>query len=155
MFAMNTVAWIPCSPEPDLFVRTGRLTVIVQAFKVSSHGVQSTVQCLWLRGEMDLEAIPAIEELLHKLIARGDVRIGLDMSRLTHIHSVALNTLVQEASRLDARGGRMRILAPTEDVRHLIDLLGLSCVLPMDAGFRDHLRQLAFPQPERDLRRAK
>ncbi|GEM_PF-6415350 len=151
---MNTVAWIPCSPEPDLFVRTERLTVVVQAFKVSCRGVQTTVQCLWLRGEMDPEAIPAVEDLIRKLNDRGDLRIGLDMSRLTHIHSAALDSLIQEASRLDSLGGRMRILAPTEEVRELVDLLGLSCVLPMDAGFRDHLKQLAFPQPEKDTHRA-
>lgn len=152
---MNTVHWIPCSPEPDLFVRTQRLTVVVQAFKVSSHGTQTTVQCLWLRGEMDPESVSSVEELIHKLVARGDLRLGLDMSRLTHIHSSALDSLIEEASRLEAAGGGMRILAPTEEVRELVELLGLQHCLPMDASFRDHLRQLAFHQPEREPRKAK
>lgn len=153
--SMNTISWIPCSPEPELFVRTDRLTVIVQAFKVSCRGVQKTVECLWLRGEMDFPSLPSVKGLLLRLTDRGDLLIGLDMSRLTHIHSAALESLVHEASRVDSLGGRMRILSPTEEVRQLVDLLGLSCVLPLDDGFRDHLKQLAFPQTEREVRRAK
>ncbi len=152
---MTTVHWIPCSPEPDLFVRTQRLTVVVQAFKVSSQGVQTTVQCLWLRGELDPESVPALEELIGNLTARGDLRLGLDMSRLTHIHSSALDSLVEQASRLEALGGGMRILAPTEEVREVVELLALQHCLPMDASFRDHLRQLAFPQPEREPRKTR
>lgn len=151
---MNTVSWVPCSPEPDLFLRTDRLTVIVQAFRVSCRGVQTTVQCLWLRGELDPQAIGPLEALLKRLTDRGDLRIGLDMSRMAHIHSAALESLIQEASRVDALGGRMRILAPTEEVRQLVDLLGLSCVLPMDDRFRDHLKLLAFPQLERGVRKS-
>ena len=74
------------------------------------------VQVLQLRGELNIEDVGKICNLLSDYLRAGLVHVVIDLDRVTHIHLAALPMLVNRADRLHAEMLR-RIAAAKEALR--------------------------------------
>ena len=83
-----------------------------------------------LDGEIDIATAPAIRRLLMAAISGGDVQLAVDMSGVTFIGAAGIGVLVDAANRAREGGGGLSLLAPSRQVRRLVDVLHLDGILP-------------------------
>jgi anti-anti-sigma factor len=85
-----------------------------------------------LNGEIDIATAPAIRRFLMAAISGGDVHLAVDMSGVTFIGAAGIAVLVAAANRAREAGGGLSLLAPSPQVRRLLDVLHLagSCPQP-------------------------
>jgi anti-sigma B factor antagonist len=83
-----------------------------------------------LDGEIDISTCPAIRRLLMAAISGGDVHLAVDMSGVTFIDASGIGVLVAAANRARQAGGSLSLLAPSQQVRRLLDVFHLDAILP-------------------------
>jgi anti-sigma B factor antagonist len=106
---------------------------------VPVSGVRRAEDCgAWavvvLSGEVDLALAPALREAVDALIAERRARIVLDLEQVSFMDSSGLGVLVYGMRRAGALGGMLRLAAPGEQVRRLLELTGLDTVVEIFAG---------------------
>jgi anti-anti-sigma factor len=84
-----------------------------------------------LDGEMDIATCPAIRRFLMAAISGGDVHLAVDVSGVAFIDASGIGVLVAAANRARLAGGGLSLLAPSPQVRRLLDVLRLDAVLPI------------------------
>jgi anti-anti-sigma factor len=83
-----------------------------------------------LDGEIDISTCPAIRRFLMAAISGGDVHLAVDMSGVTFIDASGIGVLVAAANRARQAGGGLSLLAPSPQVRRLLDVFHLDAILP-------------------------
>jgi anti-anti-sigma factor len=83
-----------------------------------------------LDGEIDIATAPAVRRFLMAAISGGDVRLAVDMSGVTFIDAAGIGVLVAAANRARQAGGGLSLLAPSWQVRRLLDIFHLDAILP-------------------------
>jgi anti-sigma B factor antagonist len=84
-----------------------------------------------LDGEIDIATAPAIRRLLLAAISGGDVHLTVDVSGVTFIGAAGIGVLVAAANRAREAGGGLSLLAPSPQVRRLLDVCPLDTILPI------------------------
>jgi anti-sigma B factor antagonist len=83
-----------------------------------------------LAGEIDIATAPAIRRFLMAAISGRDVHLAVDMSGVAFIGAAGIGVLVAAANRAREAGGSLSLLAPSPQVRRLLDVLHLDGILP-------------------------
>ena len=83
-----------------------------------------------LDGAIDISTCPAIRRFLMEAISGGDAHLAVDMSGVTFIGAAGIGVLVAAANRARQAGGGLSLLAPSRQVRWLLDVLHLDAILP-------------------------
>jgi len=83
-----------------------------------------------LDGEIDIATAPAIRRFLMAAISGGNVHLAVDMSGVAFIDASGIGVLVAAANRARQAGGGLTLLAPSPQVRRLLDVLHLDAILP-------------------------
>jgi anti-anti-sigma factor len=83
------------------------------------------VLTLGLKGELDLAAVPALEEAIAETLGGRDPLIVLDLGELGFIDSTGLRLLLGMRGAVGERGGRFLLARAPDPVRKLLHLTGL------------------------------
>jgi anti-sigma B factor antagonist len=94
---------------------------------VVSYSPSATVV---LDGEIDIATAPAIRRFLMAAISGGAVHLDVDISGVAFIGAAGIGVLVAAANRAREAGGSLSLLAPSPQVRRLLDVLHLDGILP-------------------------
>jgi len=109
-----------------------------------------------LDGEIDIATSPAIRESLMAAINAGNVHLAVDMSGVAFIDAAGIGVLVAAANRAREAGGGLSLLAPSGQVRRLLDIFHLDEILPSaqrsGGPFVAGSAAGRFPQPPRRFR---
>jgi anti-sigma B factor antagonist len=84
-----------------------------------------------LDGEIDISTCPAVRRFLTATISGGDVHLAVDMSGVTFIDASGIGVLVAAANRARQAGGGLALLAPSWQVRRLLDVFHPDAILPI------------------------
>jgi anti-sigma B factor antagonist len=95
---------------------------------VSKEGAQTV---LALAGDLDVYTATHLRERLVDLIADTRPDLVIDLAELVFVDSTGLGTLVDGMKRVRQAGGTMALRSPTPSVQRVIDITGLSRVLPL------------------------
>jgi anti-anti-sigma factor len=82
-------------------------------------------------GGIDISSCPAIPRFLMAAISGGNVHLAVDMSGVTFIDAAGIGVLVAAANRARAAGGGLSLLAPSRQVRRLLDIVLLDPLRPL------------------------
>ena len=83
-----------------------------------------------LDGEIDIATCPAIRHFLMSAISGARAHLAVDMSGVTFIDAAGIGVLVAAANRARETGGGLSLLAPSSQVRRLLDFFHLDAILP-------------------------
>jgi anti-sigma B factor antagonist len=83
-----------------------------------------------LDGEIDIATAPAIRRFLMAAISGGDVHLAVDLSGVAFIDAAGIGVFVAAANRAREAGGSLSLLAPSPQVRRILDVLHLDAILP-------------------------
>ncbi len=90
----------------------------VTPLEISESQVQPGVAVVTVSGKVMLGAEPgAIEETINKLLARGDKKIVVDLSGVSHIDSTGIGTFIASLGKVMQVGGTLAMAAATGVVR--------------------------------------
>lgn len=71
-----------------------------------------------------------LDELRREVLEQSDSRVLIDLSRVTRIDSAGLGQLMSCYSHLVKNRGALKVLNPAPEVRRLLDMTGLSTIIP-------------------------
>jgi stage II sporulation protein AA (anti-sigma F factor antagonist) len=100
---------------------------------VASHGDWIGVSA---RGELDIATAPQLDAVLCDVEAR-DRRVAVDLHALTFMDSSGVNLLVRHAVRAHCMGFALAIVPPVARVARVLDLAGVTHLLPIVEGTAD------------------
>jgi anti-anti-sigma factor len=97
---------------------------------------------VWLRGRLDTETTPALEERLRPLLETPTVTVMLlDLGDLEYIGSAGIRFLIQTRKTLEARGGALMVARLQPTVRRVLDIVK---ALPSTDVFEDDAAMDAY-----------
>lgn len=91
-----------------------------------------TTFVLPVSGELDLAAAPVLRERLLAAITDGHRDVVLDLSGVTFVDSSGLSVIITAYKRVQAEGGRLRVVGASGLVRSVLDVTGLGRILGSD-----------------------
>jgi len=71
-----------------------------------------------------------LEELRKEVLEQSDSRVIIDLSRVTRIDSAGLGQLMSCYSHLVKNRGALKMMNPAPEIRKLLDMTGLSTLIP-------------------------
>lgn len=74
----------------------------------------------------------SVESTLKRLIETGAKKLVVDLSQVRLIDSSGIGVLVVTSAQMRQVGGEMRIVCPPGSVGHVLDLVNIGQVVPID-----------------------
>jgi anti-sigma B factor antagonist len=84
-----------------------------------------------VRGEIDMDTAPMLEDLLREVVDAGTRHVVLDFTGVTFIDSHGLSVLTASLKRLRAAGGCLSLAHVRQSVRNILVVSALDRVLDM------------------------
>ncbi len=84
-----------------------------------------------LSGRLDIIGTGEIETRFAGYCAVNQSRVLVDLSEVDFLASIGIRLLVINAKSVASRGGRMFIVNPSPNVRHVLDISGIPPIIPM------------------------
>lgn len=98
---------------------------------------------LAVHGDADMQVAEELEARLTEVIDEMPSAVVLDLSGCTFLDSMALAVLLQSVKRLEANGGRLRIVAARPDIRRIFELTLLDRIFELDSSREEALAATA------------
>jgi len=83
-----------------------------------------------------------LEDLRREVLEQNDSRVVIDLSRVTRIDSAGLGQLMSCYSHLVRNQGKLSIAGPTPEVRKVLDMTGLSTLIPSYTSEQEAVQSL-------------
>jgi anti-anti-sigma factor len=99
------------------------------------------VSILQFRANAELtQSARELEQLRREVLEQNDSRVIIDLSRITRIDSAGLGQLMGCYSHLVRNAGAMKIVNARPEVRRILDMTGISMLLPHYSDEQDAVR---------------
>lgn len=89
------------------------------------------IRLIKLEGRLDLNGTYSIEVQFVNCCVGDKVRVLVDLSEVSYVSSVGIPMLVNTAKSVVSRGGKMAFINPHENVVKVLELVGVTQVIPI------------------------
>lgn len=96
---------------------------------ISSYTHENNVMVLEIKGEVDASTAQEMGKSLKGHLAQGQQRIVIDLSEMTFISSPGIRELLYTHREAQQLGGELRIAAPTDRVRRILEISGVNLLI--------------------------
>ena len=96
--------------------------------------LDNNIRMIKLVGDLDILGVGAIEAQFTSYCAGENPRVLVDLSEVNFLASIGIRLLTLNAKSVASRGGRMVLLHPTPDVRHVLEITGIPAIIPIYDG---------------------
>ncbi len=93
--------------------------------------LEGNICVIALSGRLDIIGTGEIETRFAGYCVVNECRVLVDLSGVDFMTSIGIRMLVLNAKSVASRGGRVFILNPTENVRHILDISGIPPIIPI------------------------
>jgi len=111
--------------------------------KLDYTELKDGIRLIKLDGRLDLNGTYSIEVQFVNYCAGDKARILVDLSGVNYVSSVGIPMLVNTAKSVVSRGGKMAFLNPQENVYKVLELVGVTQVIPIYTSQSKALKGLA------------
>jgi anti-sigma B factor antagonist len=94
---------------------------------VQHHGDRAVVH---VNGEVDLATCPQLRAKLVELVDQGVYHLIVDLEQVSFLDSSGIGVLIGGLRRVREHGGSLRLTAPSPQVRRVLELTGVTTLLP-------------------------
>jgi len=81
-------------------------------------------------GEVDLATCPQLRDVLAGLVEQGVYHLIVDLEQVSFLDSSGIGVLISVRRRIREHGGSLRLTAPSPHVRRVLELTGITTLLP-------------------------
>jgi anti-sigma B factor antagonist len=96
-----------------------------EEFNLSVHA-EGADTVLRLHGELDTLSAPHLRSAMDASIDAGNTEIVVDLTALTFMDAAGLRVIAHAANRLELVGGTLAIRNPSEIVRRILEITGMT-----------------------------
>jgi anti-sigma B factor antagonist len=116
-------------------------------FEVESEELEGGIRAFMVRGELDMNTAPLLEEKLEGALAGSATAIMLDLCECEFIDSTGIALIVRTWQRLDREAGgegkgRLVLCSHNHQVRRLLEITGVESSISMHEGREEALAEL-------------
>lgn len=101
-------------------------------FKIAQEKVNG-IALLRVEGFLDAHTFEQLEETIRAIFESGCYKLVVDLAKVDYISSAGAGVLIGARSESQENGGDIVLLNPTESVREVFDLLGLTQIFKVVA----------------------
>jgi anti-anti-sigma factor len=80
-------------------------------------------------GEIDTSTVGSLDDAVDTALRKGSDRLVLDLSQVIFVDSAGASALLTAHRAAEARGGRLGVVSPSDQVLRVVRLLGLDGIL--------------------------
>ena len=95
------------------------------------------VTFIGIRGYLDAHTFEEMEKTINELFEGGVYRLIIDLSRLDYISSAGAGVFIGAIGTAQENDGNIVLVNPTQNVKEVFDLLGLTQIFPF-ADSKEH-----------------
>ncbi len=90
-------------------------------------------------GRLDVAGAPALKDAISEAARDGSARIVIDMEGVSFVDSTGLGSVISALKQVRSREGELRLAAPNQQVRVVLELTTLDRVFPYYPTVEDAL----------------
>jgi anti-anti-sigma factor len=99
--------------------------------ELTVHDLDPGILQISLSGRLDVNGTQQIDLKFTALTATRKAQILVDLANVTFIASLGIRTLISNAKAQKARGGRMVLYQPTDQVEQVLRATGIDTIIPI------------------------
>ena len=99
--------------------------------KLQISEVEQGLRLIILNGQLDGTGVYNVEVDFIRTCVEGNHNVLVDLSNVSYISSIGIPMLVNKARSVMARGGKLGLLNPQRNVLDVLELVGVSMMLPI------------------------
>lgn len=115
--------------EPSIRVETQSAAT---GTRIEDESKQAEAVVFSAYGELDLHVTPELQDRIDGAIEEGAELVVVDLSAVTFIDSMALGVLLGSANRLERRGGTLRLVVPSPELRRIFEISHLDRIFTLE-----------------------
>lgn len=93
--------------------------------------MDNNVRVIKLTGKLDIMGVNAVDVKFAGYCSGESTRVLVDLSGVDYLASIGIRLLTSNAKSLASRGGKMVLLKPSDEVKAVLDMTGISSIIPM------------------------
>jgi len=109
------------------------------SLEVQTRQVASGVTVVAPTGRLDLAGAPALKEAVAGVAKHGSPRVVIDMEGVSFVDSTGLGSVIAMFKQVRSKQGELRLAAPNQQVRIVLELTTLDRVFPYYATVEEAL----------------
>lgn len=99
--------------------------------KIQISEIEGGIRFISLHGKLDVNGVYAVEmDFVHHCTG-ANKRVLVDISDVNYISSIGIPMLVNTAKAVQNHGGRMALLSPQKNVMDVLEMVGVSHIIPV------------------------
>ena len=99
--------------------------------KLDYSELEGGIRLIKLNGVLDMNGTYSVEVPFVRYCAGENVRVIVDLSKVTYISSVGIPMLVNSAKSIVGQGGKMSLLKPQDSVIKVLEMVGIPQIIPI------------------------
>lgn len=99
--------------------------------KLDYSELDSGIRLIRLNGVLDLNGTYNVEVPFVRHCGGNNIRVLVDLSKVSYISSVGIPMLVNTAKSVVSRGGKMVLLHPPDSVVKVLEMVGIPQIIPI------------------------
>ena len=107
--------------------------------EVQTRRTEGGVTVVAPTGRLDVAGAPTLKEAKNDLAQNGPPRVVIDMEGVSFVDSTGLGSVIAALKQIRNRQGELRLAAPNQQVRVVLELTTLDRVFPYYATVEDAL----------------
>lgn len=107
--------------------------------EVQTRQTEGGVTVVAPSGRLDVAGAPALKDAMNGLADSGAPRVVIDMEGISFADSTGLGSVIAALKQIRNRQGELRLAAPNQQVRVVLELTTLDRVFPYYATLEDAL----------------
>jgi len=112
------------------------------ALEVEARPADNGVTVLAPTGRLDVAGAPALKEAVGEVVRNGPPKVVIDMEGVSFVDSTGLGSVIAALKQIRNSQGELRLAAPNQQVRVVLELTTLDRVFPYYATVEEALTGL-------------
>ena len=109
------------------------------ALDVQTRQTEGGVTVVAPTGRLDVAGAPALKEAISELPRNGPAKVVIDMEGVSFVDSTGLGSVIAALKQIRSSQGELRLAAPNQQVRVVLELTTLDRVFPYYATLEEAL----------------
>ncbi len=124
-----------------LTILSSKILIILQIqlagekMELQYSDLQNDIRSIKLIGTLDIVGVGDIETKFTGYCAGEAPRVLVDLSDVDYLASIGIRLFTITAKSISSRGGRMVLLHPVPEVKHILEVTGIPVIIPVLDGF--------------------
>lgn len=112
------------------------------ALEVQTRQAEGGATVVSPTGRLDVAGAPALKEAISEVVKNGPPRVVIDLEGVSFVDSTGLGSVISALKQIRGNEGELRLAAPNQQVRVVLELTTLDRVFPYYATVEEALNGL-------------